>query len=595
MFEVMTVTRPNSAKLFIVSFVAMLLLSCEPTGPEMELDAESIVVGAGLSGLAAAVEMGRSGVRVLVLDMNSVMGGHAVMAGGFAIADTPLQKALGIEDSSESAYADWMQWTEDGDPEWTRYYAERSSAMIYDWLAEMGVQFVRVQPGHENSVPRFHFTAEGALDAVLALYRTALELPSVSFDWNEQVERLVVEHGTVTGVVARNLRTGLERTLRAPHVILATGGFEGNLERVLENWRPDLPRPDRLLVGASVHATGQGHDLASESGSALVKMNRHYIYTNGIVDPRDPAKELAITAGNDNAIWLNEQGRRFTNEAGFDKAILADLLQQDPTSYWAIFDESSRAQFATRGREWVNNAPDHQMVLDDSEITKKAATLDELAALTGLPADAMRASIERFNDAIDKGTDEDFGRFTSADEVPPKIQHPPYYALRFFPMTRKSMGGVRIDMQARALDGAGQVIPGLYAVGELTGSVGINGKHGMDGMFLGPTLVTGRIAGRTIAEAQAASGSGAAVKPPAPEQALPDASSWRASMRADGLRSLLATPRDGYWHFQISHGLALEREYECELCHSAQVPFFPVANRASKLAQSEVCTVCHGR
>ena len=175
--------------------------------------------------------------------MNSVMGGHAVMAGGFAIVDTPLQRESGFDDSPGKAYADWMDWTEDGDPAWTRYYAENSRAMIYDWMAEMGVNFVRVQAGHENSVPRFHFTPRGALDVVLALYREALALPNVAFEWNEKAQSLVVEDGRVTGVTTRNLRTGVERTLLAPHVVLATGGFEGNLERVLEYWRTDCRNP----------------------------------------------------------------------------------------------------------------------------------------------------------------------------------------------------------------------------------------------------------------------------------------------------------------------------------------------------------------
>ena len=250
--------------------IVALLIACTeqvsaPQAPPRYADA--IMVGAGLSGLAAAVEMGREGVNMVVLDMNSVMGGHAVMAGGFAIVDTPVQRDAGFEDSAEKACADWMDWTEDGDPAWTRYYAENSRAMIYDWMADMGVQFVRVQAGHENSVPRFHFTPRGALDVVLALYREALTLPGVAFEWNEVVHSLVVEEGRVTGVTTRNLRAGVERTLHAPHVVLATGGFEGNLERVLEYWRTDLPKPDRLLLGASIHATGTGHDLAEEAGA----------------------------------------------------------------------------------------------------------------------------------------------------------------------------------------------------------------------------------------------------------------------------------------------------------------------------------------
>ncbi len=577
-----------------VAIIAVLTSCGRPEPAEMQLHAEAIVVGAGLSGLSAAVDMGRNGVNVVLLDMNSVMGGHAVMAGGFAIVDTPVQLEQGFRDSPESAYADWMEWTEDGNPEWTRYYAENSREMIYDWAAEMGADFVRVQGGYENSVPRFHFTPRGALDVVLALYRTALQLPTVAFEWNEKVERLVVREGRVTGVVTRNLRTGEERTLSAPHVVLATGGFEGNLERVLEYWRTDLPKPDRLLLGASIHATGDGHDLAREAGAELAWMNRHYIYTNGMVDPRDPAETLAITAGNSDALWVNAQGRRFTNEAGFDKTILADLLDEDPTTYWAIFDESSRDTFSMRGREWINNPSDGHTVLDNSAATIKAPSLEQLASMAGLPVEQLMASVERFNELIDAGTDEDFGRFASGDEPPPRIEQPPFYAIQFFPMPRKSMGGVAIDMQGRALNGAGDVVPGLYAVGELTGSVGINGTHGMDGMFLGPALVTGRVAGQSIVAALAANPSPPVAPRPEP-QGLPDAESWEATMNADHLKALLTTEREGYWHFQISHDLALEREYDCVLCHSAQVPFHAVDNTESRLAQSQVCGNCHGR
>lgn len=557
--------------------------------------ADAIVVGAGLSGLAAAVEMGGEGVNVVLLDMNSVMGGHAVMAGGFAIVDTPIQHEAGFEDSAEKAYVDWMDWTDDGDPAWTRYYAENSRTMIYDWMAEMGVDFVRVQAGHENSVPRFHFTPRGALDVVLALYREALALPDVAFEWNEKVQSLVVEDGRVTGVTTRNLRTGVERTLLAPNVVLATGGFEGNLERVLEYWRTDLPKPDRLLLGASIHATGTGHDMAEEAGADLTWMNRHYIYTNGMVDPRDPEQTLAITAGNNAALWVNAQGRRFTNEAGFDKTILAHVLDQEPTTYWMIFDESSRHAFSMRGREWINNPTDGHAVLDHPEATIRADSLEQLASTTGLPPDPLKSSVERFNALIDAGVDEDFGRFAHPDEAPPKIDQAPFYAIQFFPMPRKSMGGVAIDMQARALDDAGEVVPGLYAVGELTGSVGINGTHGMDGMFLGPALVTGRIAGRTIADVVTADISRKPIAEVSPLAPMSDAGPWEPALTADDLEGLIALKRDGYWHFEVSHELALERDYECVLCHSAQVPFAPFDNMQSLLAQSEVCGNCHGR
>ncbi len=577
----------------LIAGLSLVLTACGQQEAEPRFAADAIVVGAGLSGLSAAVEMGRGGVDVLVVEMNSMAGGHAIMAGGVAIVGTPVQEKAGFVDSPDLAYEDWMEWTEDGDPEWTRYYAENSREMIYDWATELGVEFVRAAPAHANSVPRFHFTAGRAVHLVLPIYRTALSLPSVSFLWNNRAERLVVEDGRIAGVVVRDLRTDETITLRAPNVVLATGGFESDLERVLANWTPGLPDPERLLIGAAVSATGSGHDMAAVAGAALTKMNRHYIYINGLVSPRDPQGIRALTAGNDSAMWVNAQGERFTNEAGFDKNILVDLLHQEGSTYWAIFDENARDDFSSRGAAWLNTPTDGHPLLDNPEAAQQAQSLEELAALSGLPSEALIASVQRFNRLVEVGVDTEFGRFGETGIVPPKIEQPPFYAVQMFPMTRKSMGGVAIDMQARALNNEGQVFPGLYAAGEINGSVGINGKHGMDGMFLGPALLTGRLAGMNIAAEHAAETEARATVAPPPEDPLPDAATWQASLTATELQSLLALRRDGYWHFEMSHNLVLEREYACTLCHSAQVPFFPLHNRESKLAQTQVCTNCH--
>ena len=574
----------------LIAGLAVLLAGCGQQQAEARSDAQAIVIGAGLSGLSAAVEMGRSGVEVLVVDMNSVAGGHAVLAGGVALVATPVQERAGIQDSPDLAYRDWMEWTEDGDPEWTRYYADNSREMIYDWVSEMGVEFVRVAPGHGNRVARFHFTRGRAVHLVLPIFRTALSMPNVSFLWNTRAEDLLVEDQRISGVVVKDLRSGKLRTLLAPHVVLATGGFESDLERVLANWTPGLPQPDRLLIGSAISATGSGHDMASEAGAALARIDHHYIYVNGVVDPRDPERSHALTAGNDHSMWVNAKGQRFTNETGFDKDILVDLLKQEPSTYWMIFDETSRDRFGARGSAWLKNPMQGHPILDNPLSAERAQSLGELAAMTGLPADALAQSVQRFNSMVEAGEDTDFGRFSRGDEAPFKIEQAPFYAVQMFPMTRKNMGGVAIDRQARALDHRGQVIPGLYAVGELNGSVGINGKHGLDGMFLGPAILTGRLAGQSIAAAYAAG-----PEMPAIERSLPppDASNWQAAPTAQDLESLLAESRDGYWHFQVSHHLVIERGYACARCHSAQLPFSPLYDRESMLAQIRVCTHCH--
>ena len=574
----------------LIAGLAMLQGACSEERDTIEPDAQVIIIGAGLSGLSAAVEMGRSGLDVLVIDMNSVAGGHTMLAGGVAIVNTPLQERLGIEDSADLAYRDWMDWTRDGDPKWTRYYSDHSRDMIFDWVTDMGVEFVRVAPGHGNSVPRFHFTQGRASHLVLPVFRTALSMPNVSFRWNSRADKLLVEDERITGVVVTDLRSGDVDRLRADNVVLATGGFETDVERVLANWIPGLSLPDRLLIGSAISATGSGHDMATDAGAALARIDRHYIYVNGLIDPRDPEQSHALTAANDHSVWVNAAGRRFTNEAGFDKDILVDLLQQEPSTYWMVFDEASRASFGVRGAAWLKNPSDQHPILDNSRVTSRAQTLGELAAMTGLPAEALVQSVQQFNAMIDAGEDTAFGRFAIGDNVPPKIQQPPFYAVQMFPMTRKNMGGVAIDGQARALDTSGRVLPGLFAVGEVNGSLGINGKHGLDGMFLGPAIISGRLAAQSIVAATATQAKVPEIPPAAHTR---DVGEWQATLTSKDLEALLSISRDGYWHFQVSHQLVLERNYECTSCHSAQLPFSSVSDRASRLLQTEVCTTCH--
>jgi uncharacterized protein len=566
------------------------LAACDQTQPELGKDADVIIIGAGLSGLSAAVEMGRSSLNVLVIDMNSVAGGHTMLAGGVAMVATPLQERLGIDDSAELAYRDWMDWTEDGDTEWTRYYATNSREMIYDWVTEMGVEFVRIVPGHGNSVPRFHFTKGRAALLVLPIFRAALRLPNVSFRWNFRAQKLLLEGNRVTGVVVSDLRSGEVQSLFADNVVLATGGFESDVERVLENWISDLPPPDRLLIGAAISATGSGHDMATDASAALVRIDRHYIYINGFIDPHDPQQKHALTAGNDHSLWLNASGRRFTNEAGFDKDILVDLLQQEQSTYWMVFDEAARDSFGVRGAAWLKSPSQSHPILDNPQVVKRAKSLPELAVLAGLPAEALIQSVLEFNAMIDAGEDTIFGRFSHGDNVPPKVQHAPFYAIQMFPMTRKNMGGVAIDGQARVLDRSGQALPGLYAVGELNGSLGINGKHGLDGMFLGPAIMSGRLAGRSIAAVTTTVESEPEVLP---TEQPSSAAAWQATMTSGDLEVLLAEPRDGYWHFQVSHRLVLERQYICTSCHSEQLPFSSLNDRSAIAAQTRICTTCH--
>jgi predicted oxidoreductase len=258
-------------------------------------DADVVVVGAGISGLSAALEDGRGGARVTVIDMFSVFGGIGVLShGGICLIDSPVQRSFGIRDTPELAHRDFMQWGEDGNSEWIHYYSKNSTSEIYEWLIGMGVQFEDVWHLPGNSVPRFHNVEGRGLGLIGPIYRECLKNPNIRFVWNTEVENLIVEDAQVVGVRARQLRTKKELFYRAPVVILATGGFQSNLAMVREHWPPKLPFPDRFLLGSGINATGSGHRMAQEAGADLSNMTRQWNYVRGLPDPRKPGRNQGL-------------------------------------------------------------------------------------------------------------------------------------------------------------------------------------------------------------------------------------------------------------------------------------------------------------
>lgn len=560
-----------------------------------------VVVGASLAGLSATIDLARSGAHVVVLDMNSVFGGHGIQTGGVAVIGSPLQEAAGFHDTPELAYRDWSAWTQDPNEQWTRYYIGHSRTDIYDFLTAIGVTFDRVAASHGNSIPRFHMTHRRGLNLVRPLFREALRYPNVTFRWNTEATRLIVENGRIAGVHATDLRTHEDVTIRVPAVVLATGGFQRNLAKAREHWPKDTPVPPRLLTGSGRFSLGIGLDMAEAAGADVYRIDRQYNSYSAIPDPRDPGGTLGLGGGNPLSIWVNAQAKRFVDPRGFDRDVYRKVLAQPDSTYWAIFDSQTKASFRVGAADWGDRPQLAAQVLDDPNLTKTADTLAGLAALTHLPAEALEETVRRYNEGVATGEDAELETFRQGDGKDPQankdprvaITTPPFYAVQFFPMAHKNMGGVAIDMRARVLDRKHKPIPGLYAGGEITGSAGINGMAGLDGTFTGPSILIGRIAGQSAA-AQLMSGAVAPVT-----QAMSTASisapaaPWSPTMTAAQLEQLLKTSRDGYWHFEQVHRSVLRREWPCNECHSALLPQAPARNAATLRALSDTCDHCH--
>ena len=413
-------------------------------------------------------------------------------------SDTPLQAKKGFVDSPEIAERDLLAWGEDADVAWVRRYVQGSRAEVHDWLTDFGVRFTFILDTPEHSVPRFHFANGPALNVVVPLMRAAFARANLDYRWNTEALALIRHHGAVRGVRVRDLRTGVTGDLFAPVVIIATGGWQNDLDFVRREWRRDQPGPGRLYSGAGQFATGSGLKLGQEAGAATVRMDHQVIFSTGVPDPRDPAGTRALLAQNPAAIWVNSSGLRFISETAPSKLADQTVLGQTPATHWLIFDADGLRTLRIRDAVWLGNAAGIEP-LKAAGLIRQADSIAALAEATGLPATALEETVQRWNASVVAGSDAEFSRFTPAspDATARELRRAPFYAVQLFPMTRKSMGGLAIDADARVLDAAGRPVPGLYAAGEVTGVAGINGSYGGEGTFLGPAVLLGRIAGRS--------------------------------------------------------------------------------------------------
>jgi succinate dehydrogenase/fumarate reductase flavoprotein subunit len=313
-------------------------------------------------------------------------------------------------------------------------------------------------------------------------------------------------------------------------------------------------------------------------------MDYQWNYFTGLPDPRHPGTNRGLNATNMYGILVNSEAKQFANFHGWAKEVMPALLKQEKMTCWCIFDEATKQHFTVSGSDWGDFKKVDRLILQNPNLVKKADTLEQLADLSGLPKENLVATVARYNAMVEKGVDADFGRFGPDKPAPSyrsqKIVVPPYYAVQTWPLTRKSMGGVAIDMQTRVVDKHQKSIPGLYAVGELSGLAGINGKSALEGTFLGPCIVTGRVAARSVL---AELGTSRTLKPPS-ESRCAD---------CHDMQELLAAPRPGNWHFEKVHAALADRGLDCRHCHSELSPYREDDHRIRPQTLAASCVRCH--
>jgi predicted oxidoreductase len=466
-------------------------------------EADLVIVGAGAAGATAALEAHAAGASFVGLDQLSEFGGTAITSGGgCCIAGSRFQQAQGIADSWQLALQDLIAAGDgEADEEWGRFYLEHSARDLHDWLQKRGVEWVALKWQEHHSVPRWHQPKGAGRGIMLALWEEMGRLglqPCWHFDLT--AEDLLFADGRAVGVLARH-RDGTPHEFRGRAVIMATGGFMGNLEMVLE-YGPHLRRVEKVLVGGGRGAQGTGHRLLARYGAQLTHMHNLWCYVYATPDYQDPeGRRGLVIRGIDDNIWVNERGERFHDESytGAGTATPA-VLQLPRATCWCILDRemASRMDIADpyyrRGQEVLRDRVEE--LLAHSPYIWRGDTPAELARRAGLPVEPFVRTVEGWNALLASGAETDPLTGRKLAGLKP-FTKPPFYAIQFFPLARKNLGGVRTDLRCRVLDQANRPIPGLYAAGELCGQAGghIAGKRALEGIMIGGSLFSGRVAG----------------------------------------------------------------------------------------------------
>ena len=356
------------------------------------MDADVIVVGAGLSGLVAAAELAEAGRRVIVLDQEGAanLGGQAHWSfGGLFLVDSPEQRRMGIRDSLELAWQDWQGSAGFDRPEdhwprqWAQAYVDFAAGEMRSWLHEQGMRWFPVvgwaergdgsASGHGNSVPRFHITwgtGPGVLEPFVRRVRAGVAAGRVELRLRHRVDELVVSGGAVSGVrgsvlapdaAGRGRPTSREVVgdfdLSAQAVVVSSGGIGGNHELVRANWPSRLgTAPERMITGVPAYVDGRMLAIAQEAGGRVINPDRMWHYVEGIHnwDPIWPEHAIRILPG-PSSMWFDALGNRLPAPLfpGFDTlGTLAHLRQTGHDHSWFILTHTIIGrEFALSGSE----------------------------------------------------------------------------------------------------------------------------------------------------------------------------------------------------------------------------------------------------
>ena len=500
----------------------------EKTGSaeDSTVEADVVVVGAGGAGMTAAITAAGEGKSVVILESQSMVGGNSVRAtGGMNAGKTVYQdenefgESAGVEKTLKTAaekYADnetitalaktvseqWAAYQANptgyfdsvelmeldtmvggkgiNNPELVKTLCEGTADAI-DWLDENGITLHNVSSFGGASVKRIHrpVNAEGKTVSVgsymIPLLQENCEKAGVKMMLDTTATEILTDaNGAAVGVKATGA-SGETVTVNAKAVVLASGGFGANLDMVVK-YKPELKG---FMTTNAPGIQGQGIEMAQAIGAATVDMDQIQIH------PTVEANTAAlITEGlrGDGAVLINAEGKRFIDEVGTRDVVSAAEIAQTGSYSWLVVDQAMvDASSVIQG--YIKKG-----------YTVTGETYEELGKAMGVDAAAFAETMDKWNGYVEAKNDPDFGRTSFANP----LNTAPYYAVKVTAGVHHTMGGLKINANTEVLNEKGEVIPGLFAAGEVTG--GVHGANRLGGNAVADFTVFGRIAGAAASD-----------------------------------------------------------------------------------------------
>lgn len=514
-------------------------------GEPIEETVDVVVIGGGGAGLAAAVSAAENGASVILIEKGAALGGNTLRAGGaYNAVDPERQANVPMDDSQIKELQGILEVDETTIPEEYRpdlatlkeqiktYLAGDTSKLFdsvelhtyqtYKGGARTGLDGTEIHGNYslvslmtKNSLPalewlvshdsetqisdsigtvlgglwpRMHSLTTSVGHGFISPLEKACNEKGVTIMLNTRANELITDGGRVTGVKAEKT-DGTPVTLTASKgVVMATGGYGANPKMAMEYdnyWgvlTEDMPTTNSALL------TGDGIIMGQAVGANLVGMG--YIQLMPSSQPVTGSLGGGLWGSAEEQVFVNKEGKRFVSEYESRDVLSKAALEQTDATFYIICDQASAGDPQPGGKNGWGNDID-TLIAEGSVL--KADTLEDLAKQMGADPATFVAEIEKYNSYCATGEDLDFGKV----KLGGPIDVGPFYATIRTPSIHHTMGGLEINAQTQVLNANGDVIPGLYAAGEVAG--GIHAGNRVGGNALVDIMVFGRIAGESAA------------------------------------------------------------------------------------------------